>query len=187
MEIPVNTRSLNHLLIQNNESFLCWKTTSLKTLITNSKAKTKQTQLSNCYKQSKKEKEKREQLRESWFQQSCISYSCGRERGFDTHKVAWRRAGSCIQTWYFGTCASIYGTIITFCPSKLNPHHFSFSVASPGSNSESVYPDTQANSYVWVRLLGLGFWQRVMGNCTTLSFKVLTVNLSTSCPSGVTY
>ena len=146
MEIPVNTRSLNHLLIQNNESFLCWKTTSLKTLITNSKAKTKQTQLSNCDKQTIKRIKRvlykeREQLRGSWFQESCISYSCWRERGSDP--VAWRRAGSCIQTWYFGTCASIYGTMITFCPSKLTPITAASLLPRLGSESESVYPENQ--------------------------------------------
>jgi hypothetical protein len=43
--------------------------------------------------------------------------SWSRVRG--SEPVASRRAGSCIHSWYLGTCASMYGTIITFFPSKL--------------------------------------------------------------------
>lgn len=61
--------------------------------------------------------ERERELLGSWVQVSCIWNSCWRVRGSEA--VAWRRAGSCIHSWYFGTCASMYGTIITFFPSKL--------------------------------------------------------------------
>ena len=64
-----------------------------------------------------RERERERELWGSWVQESCMWNSWSRVRG--SEPVASRRAGSCIHSWYLGTCASMYGTIITFFPSKL--------------------------------------------------------------------
>ena len=69
-------------------------------------------------------------LKGSWFQESCIWYSSSRERG--SEPVAWRRAGSRIHSWYLGTCSAMYGTRITFSPSRVTPISFSVFL-TPGS------------------------------------------------------
>ena len=89
-----------------------------------------QKQIELVHKNIKNITERERELFGSWVQVSCIWNSWSRVRGSEA--VAWRRAGSSIHSWYFGTCASMYGTIITFFPSKLT---LFFSVIFPVSHT----------------------------------------------------
>lgn len=110
MGISMNEFSLHQLLIQHNKRVLCIK--KIQTLILRNNIKilnTKQGGKSRFFFFFL--------LLGSWVQERCIWYSWSRVSRSDP--VACSREGSCIHSWYLGTCSLMYGTRITFSPIKL--------------------------------------------------------------------